>query len=91
MHTPINKLVELFGLAEEPAFAPRYNIAPTQPVAIVRVGGSVPHREWVLVSWGLIPSWAKDVSIGAKMINARAETVHARNHHFGRRFGEEDA
>ena len=52
----------------------RYNIAPTQPVAAIRAaqdGGD----EWALFYWGLIPSWAKDPSIGAKMINARAETA----------------
>jgi putative SOS response-associated peptidase YedK len=62
-----------FTLAEALQLAPRYNIAPTQPVAVVReqsVG-----RELVYLRWGLVPSWAKDVSIGAKMINARAETV----------------
>jgi putative SOS response-associated peptidase YedK len=51
---------------------PRYNIAPTQPVAVVMRNGTVHLDE---LRWGLIPSWAKDESIGAKMINARAETL----------------
>lgn len=53
-------------------FVPRYNVAPTQPVAVVRdpIQRTV---EWM--RWGLIPSWAKDPSIGAHMINARAETL----------------
>ncbi|CAG0960172.1 SOS response-associated protein YedK [Burkholderiales bacterium] len=63
-----------FGLAEPPGLAPRYNIAPMQQVPIVRVNA---HgvRELVHVRWGLVPRWAKDPSIGARMINARGETV----------------
>jgi putative SOS response-associated peptidase YedK len=51
---------------------PRYNIAPSQQVAAVRDGVS---RKVELFQWGLVPSWAKDVSIGYKMINARSETI----------------
>ena len=57
------------GLSAEPA----YNIAPTQQALTVREGGN--GREAAFMRWGLIPSWAKDASIGARMINARAETV----------------
>lgn len=64
-----------FGLPEEPVLVPRYNIAPTQPVGLVRMNATNSTREWTLTLWGLIPSWAKDPSIGARMINARAETV----------------
>jgi putative SOS response-associated peptidase YedK len=56
-------------------WAPRYNIAPTQPVAIIRQNPKEPVRELSLVRWGLIPSWAKDASAAAKMINARSETA----------------
>lgn len=70
------ELAERFGVAEEPHLAPRYNIAPTQPVLIVREN---PHRERARetthVVWGLIPPWAKDTKIAFKMINARAETA----------------
>jgi len=55
--------------------APRYNIAPAQPVATI-VGMQKPTL--MFTQWGLIPEWAKDPGIGAKMINARAETVHAK-------------
>jgi putative SOS response-associated peptidase YedK len=67
-------MAELFGVDEEPVMAPRFNIAPTQPVLTVRPrqGGG---RQWAQARWGLVPSWAKDPSIGARMINARAETV----------------
>lgn len=62
-----------FGLEEIPAeYAPRYNIAPTQPVAVITSGN---ERRLEFMSWGLVPSWAKDPAIGSKMINARSETV----------------
>jgi putative SOS response-associated peptidase YedK len=51
---------------------PRFNIAPTQEVAIV-TSLEAPRVEYV--RWGLIPSWAKEASIGSRLINARAETV----------------
>jgi putative SOS response-associated peptidase YedK len=54
---------------------PRYNIAPTQPVPIIRQNPKEPVRHLSLVRWGLIPSWSKDPSGAARMINARSETV----------------
>lgn len=51
---------------------PRYNVAPTQPIAVVPNDGSQRLDYYV---WGLIPSWAKDPEIGNRMINARAETL----------------
>jgi len=54
---------------------PRYNIAPTQPVPIIRQHPKEPRREMSQVRWGLIPSWAKDASGAAMMINARSETA----------------
>lgn len=56
----------------EAPLPPRYNIAPSQPVAVV---ANHAHRVIEFFEWGLIPSWAKDPRIGQKMINARAETV----------------
>jgi putative SOS response-associated peptidase YedK len=73
-----------FNLPEIPDVPPRYNIAPTQLVAAVRVAaqaeasptrGAAAVRELALLHWGLIPFWAKDPKIGARMINARSETV----------------
>jgi len=55
---------------------PRYNIAPTQPVPVIRQNPKEPIRELSLMRWGLIPSWAKDTSGAARMINARSETAH---------------
>jgi len=54
---------------------PRFNIAPTQPVPVVRQHPKEPRRDLSLMRWGLIPSWAKDTSGAARMINARSETA----------------
>ena len=67
---------EYFDTAsDEPDWTPRYNIAPTQPVPVIRQNSKEPRRELSLMRWGLIPSWAKDMSGGAMMINARSETA----------------
>jgi putative SOS response-associated peptidase YedK len=68
-------LVELFELTRAPELEPRYNIAPTQPVAVLRAPVGAQVREIELLRWGLIPSWAKDPAIGNRMINARSETA----------------
>jgi putative SOS response-associated peptidase YedK len=54
---------------------PRYNIAPTQSVPVIRQNPKEPVRELSLFRWGLVPSWAKDPSVAARMINARSETA----------------
>ena len=72
---PPEVLAEHFELPEVPWFEPRYNIAPTQPVAVVRAGSEGGGRELSMLRWSLIPSWADDPAIGNRMINARAETV----------------
>jgi putative SOS response-associated peptidase YedK len=72
---PDADLAVQFNLPEIPDMPPRYNIAPTQPVAAVRVATESGIREMVFLHWGLIPFWAKDPKIGARMINARSETV----------------
>eukprot|EP00913_Durusdinium_trenchii_P019515 g18345.t1 len=59
--------------APDEGLRPRYNIAPTQTAAIVRPADE--GREVAFARWGLIPSWAKDIKIGYRMINARGETV----------------
>jgi putative SOS response-associated peptidase YedK len=66
---------EYFDTVDEIDWEPRYNIAPTQNVGIIRQDQELPVRKFSLVRWGLIPYWAKDPSIGQKMINARSETV----------------
>ena len=67
---------EHFNAAGEEGWNPRYNIAPTQPVPVIRQYRREPRRVFSLMRWGLIPSWAKDMSGAAKMINARLETAH---------------
>ena len=70
------ELANRFDLPTPPdPYAMRYNIAPTQPVGVVRLNPRTGEREWALTIWGLIPSWSKDRDSGARMINARAETV----------------
>jgi len=63
-----------FDYGNEHPFPPRYNIAPTDPVAIVRRGERY-ARELVLVRWGLIPGWVKDPGDFSTLINARSETL----------------
>lgn len=76
LKTPNPRLQEFFGLQDLPHLVPRFNIAPTQSVFTIRASASVPDlREAVMMRWGLIPFWAKDMAIGNTMINARAETV----------------
>ena len=73
-YSPSEAAAALFGVSGSMPVEPRYNIAPTQFVAAIR-GGEDNERELVMLRWGLVPSWAKDPSIGNRMINARAETV----------------
>ena len=61
---------------DEVEWVPRYNIAPTQPVPVVRQHPKEPVRDLSSMRWGLVPAWAKDPSLGASMINARSETAH---------------
>jgi putative SOS response-associated peptidase YedK len=61
--------------SDESEWTPRYNIAPSQPVPVIRQNPKEPRRELSLMRWGLIPSWASDSSGAARMINARSETA----------------
>ncbi len=70
--TSARELGKTFGV-EVPETKARYNVAPTQEVLAVRQ--QTEGREAVLLKWGLVPAWAKDGSIGARLINARSETV----------------
>jgi putative SOS response-associated peptidase YedK len=69
-------LADVFNVDPPRELKPRFNIAPTQTIPIVRArAGKGDQREWAMVRWGLVPSWAKDEKMGARMINARGETV----------------
>jgi putative SOS response-associated peptidase YedK len=67
-------VTQQFDLPAGVHLAPRYNIAPTQPIAAVR-RGQHGRRELTHFYWGLVPSWSKDMSMASRLINARAETV----------------
>jgi putative SOS response-associated peptidase YedK len=73
------EIVELYKITEaanrEGYPEHRYNIAPTQDVAVVRHGRNGQGRALRMMRWGLIPPWAEDARIGSRMINARAETI----------------
>jgi len=73
-YSPAEATAALFGAAGSVDLKPRYNIAPTQYIAAIRHDEAA-NRELVAFRWGLVPFWAKDPSIGSRMINARAETV----------------
>jgi putative SOS response-associated peptidase YedK len=64
----------LFGYLEQPNFPPRFNVAPTQPIPVVRVMEG--QRQFALVRWGLIPPWVEDPARFSLLINARAESVN---------------
>lgn len=74
LSTPPDALAGLFDLDLLIDILPRYNIAPTQNVLAVRPSAAG-SREFVQLRWGLVPSWANDLSIGQKLLNARSETV----------------
>jgi putative SOS response-associated peptidase YedK len=75
-YSPHEAVVRLFGVADfAPDIVPRYNIAPTTHVPTVRELPDDPARRLALLYWGLVPSWAKERSIGARLNNARSETL----------------
>ena len=69
LHSSPDVVAAQFGLESLPVLVPRYNIAPTTEVLIVKRDGAA------LARWGLVPRWSNDPSIGAKLSNARAETL----------------
>ena len=79
LKTPPSEVAILFDVDVRDNFPPRYNVAPTQPIAIIRQNERR-QREYALARWGFIPEWAKkdylDRMGGRPLINARAETAH---------------
>ena len=67
----LHKLLDLVGTPLN--LRPRYNVAPSQDVAVARAAEE--RRTLAMLRWGLIPAWAKDPAIGHRLINARSETV----------------
>ncbi|MFQ5889595.1 MAG: SOS response-associated peptidase [Gemmatimonadota bacterium] len=76
--TPSEAWAEIFGVDDVPDLPPRYNIAPSQEVAAVRLVPDGSGRELAFLRWGLIPAWAPRADPGARTINARAETIDRR-------------
>src|SRR5262249_45043507 len=72
---PSEQIAEAFDVPDPPDLAPRYNIAPSQLVAVVGLKADGRTRGIGKVRWGLVPSWANDPDSGPRRINARAETV----------------
>ncbi|MCD6307608.1 MAG: SOS response-associated peptidase [Candidatus Latescibacteria bacterium] len=72
---PAKSLAEHYRLDVIPDIGPRYNIAPTQDVATICRTSPAEGLALKMRRWGLVPSWAKDMKIGSKLINARSETV----------------
>jgi putative SOS response-associated peptidase YedK len=75
LRNPGEAVAEAFALAEAPDLLPRFNIAPGQPVAVVRQPAVSKARQLVFLRWGLVPAWADDPSIGDRLANARSETA----------------
>jgi putative SOS response-associated peptidase YedK len=73
--SPAEAVARTFGLTVTASLEPRYNIAPSQQVAGLRLGESR-ELQAAMLKWGLVPFWAKDAAIGNRLINARAETLH---------------
>lgn len=73
--SPIKSLRSLFDFLDGPELPVRYNVAPTQSIAVVRLSPAPPARELAALRWGLIPSWADDPKVGNRLINARSETA----------------
>jgi putative SOS response-associated peptidase YedK len=74
LRTRLEKWLESYSVESAIEWTPRFNIAPSQPIVAIR-NSAEGKREAVLLRWGLIPSWATDIRIGNRLINARAETL----------------
>jgi putative SOS response-associated peptidase YedK len=76
LKTALEELARLFGFIERPNLAPRYNIAPTQEVPVIRQRRApAGERSLAALRWGFVPPWADDPKSGPPLINARAETL----------------
>src|SRR6266849_9879398 len=76
LYTPADSITKWFGTKNAiPNSRPRYNVAPTDNIPVVRFNPETKERTLDALRWGLVPCWAKDIKIGYSLINAKAETV----------------
>src|SRR3989441_3867116 len=75
LKTPVERLSEKFQFPEIIPLKPRYNIAPSQPVAVVRLLPDDTDRKLAMLRWGLLPAWVKEPTKVQQPINAKAETA----------------
>ncbi len=75
LRTRLDELLHFYSIKTQLEWEPRFNIAPSQSIAVVRNNPNSDERELTMLRWGLIPSWANDIRIGHRLINARAETL----------------
>ena len=74
LRAPFSELVRLYNITNNLNLKPRYNISPTEDIAVVRADPGGTARRLDMLRWGLVPYWAKDIKIGVSLINAKAET-----------------
>jgi putative SOS response-associated peptidase YedK len=75
LRTRLNELLQFYSVESQLQWEPRFNIAPSQSIAVIRNDPDGDKRELAALRWGLIPFWADDIQIGNQLINARAETI----------------
>jgi putative SOS response-associated peptidase YedK len=75
LKAPFSELVRLYNITNNLNLEPRYNVPPTEDIAVVRPDPGGSGRRLDMLRWGLVPYWAKDIKIGYSLINAKAETV----------------
>src|SRR5437588_4915358 len=75
LKTPVEQLSEKFQFPKVTPLKPRYNIAPSQDVAVVRFTPDDINRKLAMLRWGFLPAWVKDPAKSQQPINAKAETV----------------
>jgi putative SOS response-associated peptidase YedK len=75
LKAPFSELVRLYSITNNLNLESRYNIPPTEDIAVVRADPEGHGRRLEMLRWGLVPYWAKDIKIGYSLINAKCETV----------------
>ena len=78
LSSDVEKLIEVFSIPPSrpaPNIAASWNVAPTDPLPVVRYDGKAGERSLDVLRWGLVPFWAKDIKVGFANINAKAEGI----------------